>query len=311
MMNPGLSPMGGGLHHPGLSPRAGGGGHHPALAGGMTPVSGASGGGGGGQIGIHAPHTPGASSTTSNPPANSAAGAAAAAADRESTQVTSMPLPPMQYINHYTEENVRRGTCPPPPPPITDAYSMFGAPFSADDTIIQSLESQGIRRLYSSKDVDRKRELHKLNHSVLVNFLDLLELLIKCPESAKREEKIDETNLLFIHMHHLINEFRPHQARETLRVMLHVQKRRRLQVAEKFQAHLDKVQETIEEALRTLPEQEEGDSKFLIRKESINAMDTSSMDSSEKESCSNMDRLMCHIADELAIHGSQWKKISC
>lgn len=88
MMNPGLSPMGGGLHHPGLSPRAGGGGHHPALAGGMTPVSGASGGGGGGQIGIHAPHTPGASSTTSNPPANSAAGAAAAAADRESTQVS-------------------------------------------------------------------------------------------------------------------------------------------------------------------------------------------------------------------------------
>eukprot|EP00094_Tigriopus_californicus_P010280 TCALIF_09916-PA protein Name:"Similar to MED7 Mediator of RNA polymerase II transcription subunit 7 (Anopheles gambiae)" AED:0.05 eAED:0.05 QI:150/1/1/1/1/1/3/84/290 len=290
MMNPGLSPMGG-LHHPGVSPR--GGGHHPSLAG-VPP---------GGQIGIHAPHTPGASSTTSNPPAG--AGGPANPADRESTQVTSMPLPPMQYINHYTDENIRRGTCPPPPPPITDAYSMFGAPFSADDTIIQSLESQGIRRLYSSKDVDRKRELHKLNHSVLVNFLDLLELLIKCPESAKREEKIDETNLLFIHMHHLINEFRPHQARETLRVMLHVQKRRRLQVAEKFQAHLDKVQETIEEALRSLPEQEEGDSKFLIRKESINAMDTSNMDSSEKESCSSMDRLMCHIADELAIHGSQ------
>ena len=33
----------------------------------------------------------------------------------------------------------------------------------------------------------------------------------QCPESGKREEKIEDINLLFIHMHHLINEFRPHQ----------------------------------------------------------------------------------------------------
>ena len=77
--------------------------------------------------------------------------------------------------------------------------------------------------------------------SILVNFLDLLDLLIRCPESPKREEKIEDLNLLFIHMHNLINEFRPHQARETLRVMLHVQRRRRLQVADRFQLHLDKV----------------------------------------------------------------------
>ena len=118
---------------------------------------------------------------------------------------------------------------------------MFGNPFSSEDTIIQSLESQGIRRLYPNKEVDRKKELHKLNQSILVNFLDLLDILIRAPESPKREEKIEDINLLFIHMHHLINEFRPHQARETLRVMLHVQKRKRIQVAEKFQLHLDKV----------------------------------------------------------------------
>jgi hypothetical protein len=34
---------------------------------------------------------------------------------------------------------------------------------------------------------------------------------VQCPESGKREEKIEDINLLFIHMHHLINEFRPHQ----------------------------------------------------------------------------------------------------
>jgi mediator of RNA polymerase II transcription subunit 7 len=160
-----------------------------------------------------------------------------------------MPLPPMQFIMEYTDEAVRRGTAPLPPPPISDSYTMFGQPFSSEDCIVASLESQGIRRLYSAKEVDRKRELRKLNHSVLVNFLDLIDILIKTPDSAKREEKIEDLNLLFIHMHHLINEFRPHQARETLRVMLHVQKRKRTQVAEKFREHLDKVGDEIKHSL--------------------------------------------------------------
>ncbi len=83
-------------------------------------------------------------------------------------------------------------SAPRPPPPLTDTYSMFGAPFNASDdaTIVQTLESQGIRRLYPAKDVDRKRELQKLNQSVLVNFLDLLDILIRAPESPKRDEKV-------------------------------------------------------------------------------------------------------------------------
>ena len=99
----------------------------------------------------------------------------------------------------------------------------------------------------------------------LVNFLDLLDFLIKSPDSEKRVEKIGDLNLLFIHMHHLINEFRPHQARETLRVMLHVQKRKRLQLAEKFHGHLEKVQETIQEALAALPDQDDLDSKADVK----------------------------------------------
>ena len=138
-----------------------------------------------------------------------------------------MPIPPMHYVKLYTDDNVKKGTAPKPPPPIQDTYSMFGMTVNNDDAIIQSLESQvcshsqdgllytfivqGFKRLYSSKDIDRKKELRKLNHSVLVNFLDLIDILIKCTESPKRDEKIEDINLLFIHMHHLINEFRPHQ----------------------------------------------------------------------------------------------------
>lgn len=188
----------------------------------------------------------------------------------EPTQVSAMPLPPMQYVKQYSDDYIKRGLAPPPPPPLqaNDSYSMFGNQFTAEDSIIASLESQGIRRLYSAKDVDRKKELRKLNQSILVNFLDLLDILIRAPESPKREEKIDDLNLLFIHMHHLTNEFRPHQARETLRVMLYVQKRKRLQVAEKFREHLDKVQETIQEALDALPDlsnlDDTPDNKLLI-----------------------------------------------
>ena len=55
---------------------------------------------------------------------------------------------------------------------------MFGVIFHADDAIIRPLESQGLRRLYP-QSYDPKRELKKLNHSILVNFLDLLDILIK------------------------------------------------------------------------------------------------------------------------------------
>ena len=93
---------------------------------------------------------------------------------------------------------------------------------------------QGIKRLYPI-NFDHRKELKKLNHSVLANFLDLLEILIRCPDSSKRIEKIDDIKLLFIHMHHLINEFRPHQAREALRVTLELQKRNRLEIADRFE----------------------------------------------------------------------------
>lgn len=78
-----------------------------------------------------------------------------------------------------------------------------------------------------------------------VNFLDLLDVLIRAPESTKRLEKLEDINLLFINMHHLINEFRPHQARETLRVMMEIQRKQRGQVSQKFQEHYDKVSDIL------------------------------------------------------------------
>lgn len=63
-------------------------------------------------------------------------------ANPEVAQVSSLPLPPMQYINLYTDENIKAKRVPRPPPVIHDTYNMFGQPFNADDTIIRPLESQ-------------------------------------------------------------------------------------------------------------------------------------------------------------------------
>uniref|UniRef100_T1J1Q8 Mediator of RNA polymerase II transcription subunit 7 n=1 Tax=Strigamia maritima TaxID=126957 RepID=T1J1Q8_STRMM len=215
----------------------------------------------------------------------------------ETQQVSSLPLPPVQYVNLFAEERLKHGRPPRPPPPIHDNYAMFGVQFNTDDLIIRPLESQGIKRLYP-QNFDHKRELKKLNHSILVNFLDLLDILIKSPDTSKREEKIEDLNLLFIHIHHLINEYRPHQARETLRVMMEVQKRQRLETAERFQKHFDKVMEILKEALTMLPENLDVDNKYLVPVEGFNSSETNGIQEA-KETCDGLDKLMCDIVDAL------------
>jgi len=204
---------------------------------------------------------------------------------------------------------------------------MFGVPFRADDQIIRPLESQNLMRLYP-QNYDHKRELKKLNYSILVNFLDLLDVLIRAPDSQRRLDKIDDLTLLFIHMHHLINEFRPHQARETLRVMLEKQKRERLETVERFQKHLRCVQEMLQNCIRALPDACELDTKLVIKLEpestevvgSSQSAGTSTAkastpgkadqdrDDSDEDStvdpesireCETLDKMMCEIVDAM------------
>lgn len=215
----------------------------------------------------------------------------------EATQVMSLPLPPAQYINLYTDENIRKNRAPKPPPPILDTYQMFGSTFNNEE-MIRSLESQGIRRLIP-QHFDRRKELKKLNHSLFANFLDLIDLLIKYPDSPKRMEKIEDLSLLFVHIHHLLNEFRPHQARETLRVLMEVQKRTRIETAMRFQKHLEKVRDLVRAAFAQLPEISDADYKM---DDDFCGLDGNSMvngNDAANEQCHPLDRLMCHIIDNM------------
>ncbi|KTG45251.1 hypothetical protein cypCar_00011650 [Cyprinus carpio] len=73
-----------------------------------------------------------------------------------------------------------------------------------------------------------KRELKKLNMSIWSTFWTFWNPHQK-PQAALSEGEAGDLKLLFVHMHHLINEYRPHQARERTVVMMEVQKRQRLE----------------------------------------------------------------------------------
>ncbi|KAF9122128.1 Mediator of RNA polymerase II transcription subunit 7 [Mortierella sp. 14UC] len=108
-----------------------------------------------------------------------------------------------------------------PPPPIKRGICwMFGRPWPVQDSLA-SLAEQGIEQLYPKGDIDRVKELKKLNHSAIFNFLDLVHVLSTSP--SEFATKVDHIRVIFINMHHILNEYRPHQARETLRLMMNDQ----------------------------------------------------------------------------------------
>lgn len=218
-------------------------------------------------------------------------------ANPEITQVMSLPLPPAQYFNLYTDENIRKNRAPRHPPPILDTYQMFGSTFNNEE-MIRSLESQGIRRLIP-QHFDRRKELKKLNHSLFANFLDLIDLLIHYPDSPKRTEKIEDLSLLFVHIHHLLNEFRPHQARETLRVLMEVQKRTRIETSMRFQKHLEKVRELVRNAFTQLPDITEAECQIADIIAGVTDVTTSNTIDKTIDVCDPLDRLMCEIVDRM------------
>jgi mediator of RNA polymerase II transcription subunit 7 len=129
--------------------------------------------------------------------------------------------------------------------------------------MIRSLEEQNIERLYPQQ-YDKKIELKKLNRSVVICFLELLDILIDNPSSEERNEKVKDLSILFINMHHLINEYRPHQAREALRVVLERQKRQRDDMKHQIKRAIDKAEgllktcdSNLQQAVSSLPNIEE------------------------------------------------------
>lgn len=112
----------------------------------------------------------------------------------------------------------------PPPPPTEGIWKQFGDLFKLNDTL-PSLKDQGIDQLYPDPQTidgqpstqphkDTPLLLKRLSKSLLLNFLELVGILSTNP--SQYAEKLADIRVQFINFHHLCNEYRPHQARETL-----------------------------------------------------------------------------------------------
>lgn len=114
----------------------------------------------------------------------------------------------------------------PPPEPTEGVWKLYGDRFTLKDEL-PTLEEMGVPRLvpsasqptpasHSSSDANRERALNlkRLAKSVLLNFLELIGAASINPEGIL--DKAGDIQTILFNMHHGINEYRPHQARESL-----------------------------------------------------------------------------------------------
>lgn len=67
----------------------------------------------------------------------------------------------------------------------------------------------------------------------------------------------------------------------------------------RFQKHLDKVQDILQNALQSLPDQNEIESNFKVPTDILDHMECSPSDSTNVDSCYDLDRIMCNVIDNM------------
>lgn len=155
--------------------------------------------------------------------------------------LSSVFPPPPKYYKYFTAENLEKLSTyedaennseelpfplqylVPPKPPTDKYYRSFGSIWHPNQSDLQSLEDAGIKQLYNpiTNSSDRIWELKKLLKSLLVNYIELTGIMSVSPE--RFPEKVEDIRIILINMHHLLNEYRPHQSRESLALLMEEQ----------------------------------------------------------------------------------------
>jgi mediator of RNA polymerase II transcription subunit 7 len=170
---------------------------------------------------------------------------------------------------------------PPEPPADDDEYRIFGETtngrgidaFDRDvEYIRQILMDTGTikdwshQRLYptppadqnadgvqSQWTIDRQTYLLRFVRSILMNYLELLGILANNPTSDDKDDKLKNILDLVANAHALVNEYRPHQARETLINMMEDQLEKKKAEVEGVRQMKQKVEDTLAELGKQAP----------------------------------------------------------
>ncbi|KAK4700522.1 mediator of RNA polymerase II transcription subunit 7, partial [Phenoliferia sp. Uapishka_3] len=111
-------------------------------------------------------------------------------------------------------------------------YSVFGETWPVEE-VLQSLEELGVREMFV-RGADRTASLQTLLQALILSYTQLVSSLLEPPPSLPSlppgeqpptdpERLVEHIRLITINMHHLVNELRPVQARETLKAMMRAQ----------------------------------------------------------------------------------------
>eukprot|EP00124_Ichthyophonus_hoferi_P002319 Ihof_evm12s152 gene=Ihof_evmTU12s152 len=142
-------------------------------------------------------------------------------------------MPPPDLYSIYTQQNIDNNTAPSPPPIPETGYTVFGIPFTTNgnDKLPWKalLEAENWQQLYPKENFDVKAELKKIAMSLLFNYMDLIKSLVDNPTEWR--DHFTRIVILLQNFQTLLNEYRPHQARETLKSMMEAQRQRRQNTA--------------------------------------------------------------------------------
>ena len=89
-----------------------------------------------------------------------------------------------------------------------------------------------------------------MNRSLLFKFLELIDFIIYNPIEYK--SKVDDIELLFINMCHLLNGYRPHQARQIVISLIEHQVQQRKDTIVNLQSTLKQAEDLIDKSKKTL-----------------------------------------------------------
>ncbi|TLD32368.1 mediator of RNA polymerase II transcription subunit 7 [Venturia nashicola] len=139
--------------------------------------------------------------------------------------------------------------CLVPPEPPEDGIVLNFGDTKTNLHFLKPLSEMGIPQLYpepipltadeSEWTHERARYLKQLARSILLSFIELMGILSVNPNLYER--KIEHLRRLFENALHLINEYRPHQARESLIMMMEKQIQKKRDEIEKVKSMKEKV----------------------------------------------------------------------